>query len=493
MPPTATPPRPLLLAFALALLAPAASAQTISEFQPNPPGSDPSTTDVELKGAPGTPFSGTLLSIEDDGANGRIDRLADVSGAFDADGLLVATIPDLENPSFTFVLATGTTASIGDDIDTDDDGTADNTGGLGTVLDAIGIADDGSEALYAGQLGGTDFAFTGTEPELVFRDGQTGDLFAVNDLTDGGSVFDVNGDNVPASEFNQDPTQPTFGAPNPTQAALAVACATDAPLSFDFDGDEDGTAPGGGVVAADDFDALGTDGTFGEFAAVRNESASTPVDLAGCAFVVFDPFDEEVTYADNVTSETVVAADDSLVFATQNGDRALPATTLPDGPGAFALVTGTAQQGDDVLVFAPVNGQTRVVAAVVYDENRNVFGSVQGGATQAQMSAFLEAMAEAFGQATSAEDGAEAALSVTVWPNPSAGRARVAFGLAEAGPLHVAVYDVLGREVAVLAEGLHGPGRHTAALDAGALAPGAYVVRVASEAGVRTARLTVAR
>ena len=501
---TATLLRHVLAGLTLvALLAPAASAQVvINEFQPNPPGSDPSNVDIELKGTPGTSFSGTLLSVESDPGSsastsqGRIDRLTDVSGTFDAAGLLVVTIPDLENPSFTFVLATGTTASVGDDIDQNDDGTADNTGGLGTVLDAIGVPDEVSDEafLYGADLGGTDFAFTGAEPELVFRDRQTGDLFAVNDLSDDTSVFDVDGDNVPASEFDQDPTQPTFDEPNPTQASLAVACATDAPLSFDFDGDADGTPVSGqGVVAADDFNVLGTDPTFGEFAAVRNESASAPVDLAGCSFIVFDPFDEEVTYADNVTSSTPVAAGEALVFATMNGGRQLPAMTLPNGPGAFALVTGAAQQGDDVLVFAPANGQTRVVAAVVYDENREVFGSVQGGATPAQMNAFLVALAEAFGQATSTEDGTDAALAVSVWPNPTASGARVAFGLAEGGAARVTVYDALGREVAVLADGPHGPGRHTAQLAAGALAPGVYAVRVASEEGVRTARLTVAR
>jgi CSLREA domain-containing protein len=270
--------------------------------------------------------------------------------------------------------------------------------------------------------------------------------------------------------------------------APALACTTDAPLSFDADGDEDGAPVSGqGVVAADDFDVLGTDATFGAFAAVRNESAGTPVDLSACSFVVFEPFDEVVTYSDPTTG--TVAPDGRHVLATQNGDQALPSeAVLDDGPGAFALVVGQPPTGADVLA---VLGQ--VVAAVVYDEDREVFGSVQGGATPAQMQAFVEAMAEAFGQGTPTEDEGPVDLSVSVWPNPSRGGARVAFGLAEAADVRVSVYDALGREVAVIARGPHSPGRHAISLGGLGLPAGAYVVRVAGGAAVRTARLTVAR
>jgi CSLREA domain-containing protein len=377
--------------------------------------------------------------------------------------------------------------SGGGNIDSDRDGTVTSLG-FNVCDDACGLSGPGDQ--------------TSTDP-LLGPLADNGGPTPTHAPLDGSPVVDIGGTCGPADQRGF--PAPTDGdgdsaaacdAGSVEAAAVvlpALACMPAAPLSFDFDGDGVQEGAGGGGVEASDFDVLGTHPTFGEFAAVRNESAGAPVDLDGCSFIVFDPFDETVTYADNVAAETPVAAGDTLVFATQAGDRALPATTLPDGPGAFALVTGAAQPGDDVLVFAPVNGQTRVVAAVVYDEDRNVFGSVQGGATPAQMNAFLVAMAEAFGQATSAEGDGPLDLSVAVWPNPSAGRARVAFGVPEPGDVRVAVYDALGREVAVLAEGPHGAGRHTAVLDAGALAPGAYVVRVAGGAGVRAARLTVAR
>ena len=59
-----------------------------------------------------------------------------------------------------------------------------------------------------------------------------------------------------------------------------------------------------------------------------------------------------------------------------------------------------------------------------------------------------------------------------------------------------AVYDVLGRRVALLHEGMLGAGRHAFGLDGGALPAGVYVVRVGVEpaegpARTYTHRLTV--
>ena len=46
---------------------------------------------------------------------------------------------------------------------------------------------------------------------------------------------------------------------------------------------------------------------------------------------------------------------------------------------------------------------------------------------------------------------------------------------------------------ALLADGPHRAGAHTAALDAGALAPGVYLWRVTTAHGVRSGRLVVVR
>ena len=94
--------------------------------------------------------------------------------------------------------------------------------------------------------------------------------------------------------------------------------------------------------------------------------------------------------------------------------------------------------------------------------------------------------------ATAEADASAFGLGAPV-PNPSSGAVRVRYVLAEAGAVRLAVYDALGREVAVLAEGAQEAGPHEGTLPAGALAPGVYVVRLASGARVAVRRLTVVR
>ena len=82
-----------------------------------------------------------------------------------------------------------------------------------------------------------------------------------------------------------------------------------------------------------------------------------------------------------------------------------------------------------------------------------------------------------------------APLAVRVWPNPTGGAATVEVS-GPAERVRVAVFDVRGREVAVLHDGPATAGQRWAVETAG-LAPGAYVVRVSTASGA--AALTVAR
>ena len=78
-------------------------------------------------------------------------------------------------------------------------------------------------------------------------------------------------------------------------------------------------------------------------------------------------------------------------------------------------------------------------------------------------------------------------------PNPTRSVSRVAFTLAEAGAVRLSVVDLLGREVAVLADGDRAAGAHEAALDTARLASGVYVVRLQTGDTVASQRLTVVR
>ena len=80
-------------------------------------------------------------------------------------------------------------------------------------------------------------------------------------------------------------------------------------------------------------------------------------------------------------------------------------------------------------------------------------------------------------------DEAEALPSVfalgAVYPNPFNPAAVVPFALPEAAAVELAVYDMLGRRVAVLAEGAYPAGRHRVVFDGAALPSGPYLVRAA--------------
>ena len=99
------------------------------------------------------------------------------------------------------------------------------------------------------------------------------------------------------------------------------------------------------------------------------------------------------------------------------------------------------------------------------------------------------------GQTATQPAPAETALALRVFPNPTAGQATLRYALPEAGRFRLALYDVLGREVAALAEGDGAAGPDEAALDARALglAPGLYLARLETAAGAVTTQVTVAR
>jgi enterochelin esterase-like enzyme len=78
-------------------------------------------------------------------------------------------------------------------------------------------------------------------------------------------------------------------------------------------------------------------------------------------------------------------------------------------------------------------------------------------------------------------------------PNPTAGRAALTYTLTEPAHVRIALYDILGREVAVLVEGARPTGQHEVTVDASRLAPGLYVARLQAGSEVATRRLTVVR
>lgn len=276
----------------------------------------------------------------------------------------------------------------------------------------------------------------------------------------------------------------TDGAGNTCQTPVSitvdpqvVACTPDASLYFSgYDVDP----------------TNGTSDPRGEYAELANDAGDgTSYDLSGCDFLAFDPFTETVIYATDATS--VLGDGGTYSFANVLGGsdgQTIPMMSLYDGPGAFALIDGSASVGQSVLT---VLANAEVVAAVVYYDDDRTFVEARGGTGSNNRQAILDGLA-ALANAVDIEDGAGAfALAVSAAPNPFSDRTTVSFGVGESADARVVVYDALGREVAVLADGPFVAGRHEVTFDAQGLPAGVYVIQAIVGAEARTARLTLTR
>jgi hypothetical protein len=80
------------------------------------------------------------------------------------------------------------------------------------------------------------------------------------------------------------------------------------------------------------------------------------------------------------------------------------------------------------------------------------------------------------------------------YPNPSGAEVTIPYAVPAASRVRLVMYDVLGRAVAVLADGEVEAGRYTAVLHGEGLASGVYVVRMtAGTAFTQTQRVTLLR
>lgn len=164
---------------------PARATILINELLVNPPSSDNGSEFIELLSTTGGVEAMTglwFLAIEGDGTNaGSIDvALSLNSFSTGTNGLFLwrdnaavlspapaaATTlnvadfnPDIENGSNTYLIVSGFTGSVGNDLDTDNDGVIDVTLPWTTTVDAVGFVenDGAANVQYATALGGISF------------------------------------------------------------------------------------------------------------------------------------------------------------------------------------------------------------------------------------------------------------------------------------------------------------------------------------------------
>ena len=178
-------------------------------------------------------------------------------------------------------------------------------------------------------------------------------------------------------------------------------------------------------------------------------------------------------------------------FAAQN-DGAEPVTVrfvarvrLPNGNVYIerAVATRTLAPGQT----AAVTGGRRVPGGAPLGEYDVEFDVVAGDDVLASDSEPFEVVAAAAAAAQANAGG------VAAQPNPFASQTRLTFTLAAADEVRLAVYDVRGREVAVLVDGWTAAGTHEAVFDAAGLPSGVYVYRLQAGERMGTGRLTVLR
>jgi len=82
---------------------------------------------------------------------------------------------------------------------------------------------------------------------------------------------------------------------------------------------------------------------------------------------------------------------------------------------------------------------------------------------------------------------------VSNYPNPFNPSTQISFTLKESGKVSLKVYDVLGKEVANLADGYYEAGRHTATFDGSSLASGIYFYRLTTPTATITKKMVLTK
>jgi probable HAF family extracellular repeat protein len=164
------------------------------------------------------------------------------------------------------------------------------------------------------------------------------------------------------------------------------------------------------------------------------------------------------------------------------GEPALDGSAALDGRLLLFFQEGYAPQaGDDfeILDATAVSGDFDEVIVFGLEPGWEFEVEITGGGV------VVHSLSEGYPTATE-PDGPEAPSAFALhmpYPNPFDGRTTVGYDVAESGAVRLVVYDLLGREVAVLVDGPREAGHHEAVLDGSRLAAGVYLVRMTTEAG----------
>ena len=112
--------------------------------------------------------------------------------------------------------------------------------------------------------------------------------------------------------------------------------------------------------------------------------------------------------------------------------------------------------------------------------------NVHGGGIAARAIARLPASAGSLPVSTESEKIPHEVALMGNYPNPFNPGTEISYALPQAGKVRLAVYDLLGHELAVLVNGLQPAGRHTVRFDANDLPNGLYAYRLQAGTNILT-------
>jgi hypothetical protein len=212
----------------------------------------------------------------------------------------------------------------------------------------------------------------------------------------------------------------------------------------------------------------------------------------------------------NTTSGGITISGNAILFEGSG----TTGTTVGTGPFSFTLANGQGSapvtvsfanapvtQGTPYTIFFDITSGTQVAELLASNTDTYaggaMFASNRGSAEGAGVpGAFDLSFRAHFEPALVASETAAESRTVSILPtrpNPAAGRTLVPFTLRQPADVRLAIYDTLGREVALVANRSYAAGDHAEPLDTDGLAPGTYVVRLVAGPDVVLRTLSVAR
>lgn len=168
-----------------------------------------------------------------------------------------------------------------------------------------------------------------------------------------------------------------------------------------------------------------------------------------------------------------------------------PIPMSPEGGGIYSTFLHLPEGARGIYFFQTGAGRESIPSACsdsAADARRFSIGQAES------IYGFVWGNCTSFGTATAIEDQPEPGFALhPAAPNPVSSSGMIRYQLPRAGPVHLAVYDLLGRSVQVLVQGIQAAGSHEAQVEVNSLPAGVYLYRLSTPVGQLSRVLTVAK